>query len=182
MSAQARFAVVLAQVAFGIVSAALAGCSSAAVPAQTPASRATAFGPSRCAGFADDGPVADILSGKSVESVGPLYMGANSKTSSPRLEGAVLSVRPAPGVTSEWLNRALECHSARLVTGHASAVVAESDPFVLAGGMPYILVRSEGDGFRVEISAASSADAREILGRVEAFGASSNIVANQQIQ
>jgi len=109
-------------------------------------------------------------------------MGANSKTSSPRLEGAVLSVRPSPGVTSEWLNRALECHSARQATGQASAVGAGSDPFVLAGGTPYILVRSEGDGFRVEISAASNADAREILGRVEAFGAASNIVANQQIQ
>jgi hypothetical protein len=180
MSTQARFGVVVAQVAFGIVSAALAGCSTAAVPAQTPASRALAFGPSRCAGFADDGAVADILSGKSVESFGPLYVGATSKTSSPRLEGAVLSVRPSPGVTSEWLNRALECHSARQATGQASTV--GNDPFVLADGTPYILVRSEGDGFRVEISAASSADAREILGRVEAFGAASNVVANQQIQ
>lgn len=182
MATQARFGIVLAQLALGVASTALAGCAASQAAAQTPATRAAAFGPSRCAGFTDEGAVADILNGKSVESVGPLYMGAGSKTSSPRLQGAVLSVRPAAGVTSEWLNRALECHSARQITGQASVVGAGNDPFVMNSGSPYILVRSEGDSFRVEISASSSADAREILDRAEAFGAASNVVANQQIQ
>src|ERR1700678_4500480 len=87
----APFALVLGQTA-------LIGCASSDAQRgpSTPSDQATAFQQARCTGVADDGTVADVIDGKAVEGVRPLYSGTNGKTSNVRLLGATLYVRPAP--------------------------------------------------------------------------------------
>jgi hypothetical protein len=94
----------------------------------------------------------------------------------------VIYVRPARGESAEWLERALECHSVRLAAAPGLAMAAGNDPFALPGSKPGIAVRSAGDGFRIEISSALSAEAHDILARAQAFGATANAIANQPLQ
>ncbi|MGO9833257.1 MAG: hypothetical protein ACLP1X_03490 [Polyangiaceae bacterium] len=156
--------VTLALVAGGIV----VGCASSAPPKST-AETASAWARSQCAAFRDDTTIADILSGKAVERVDPLYVGVQSKSSSPRLEGAVLTVRPIRGATAEWLDRSLECHGVERMLGTTAALGGAVDPFVLPGSMISIHVHSAGDGFRIDLAGTSTEEAREILSRTDTF-------------
>jgi hypothetical protein len=135
----------------------------------TTAETASAWERSRCAAFRDDAAIADVLSGKAVERVEPLYTGVQSKSSTQRLEGAVLSVSPIRGATAEWLDRSLECHGVERMLGRRVALGGAIDPFVLPESLIRINVRSAGDGFRVELIGATMQDAREILSRADSF-------------
>jgi hypothetical protein len=131
-------------------------------PAQSPASQA------RCTADFSDATIARVLDGSAVERVEPLYTGYESKSSTPRLQGAAIVVRPARGETAEWLDRALECHEAQQVASQASGQTARTDPFWLPGSRVQIDVTSAHDGFRIQVSGASSAEARAILARAQA--------------
>jgi hypothetical protein len=76
-------------------------------------------------------------------------------------------VAALPGMTAEWLDRALEFHSAKEALGHASVVSA--DPFWLPGSSVDIDVRSARDGFNIAVTGFSPEDARQILARASAF-------------
>jgi len=155
---------------WALLTAAGIGCSCAsAPPPQTATETASAWERNQCAAFRDDAAIADVLSGKAIERIEPLYVGVQTKSSSPRLEGAVLTVRPIRGATAEWLNRSLECHGVEQILGHATARGGALDPFVLPGSLVRINVHSAGDGFRIELVGATMADAREILSRTDAF-------------
>jgi hypothetical protein len=144
------------------------GCASAPQP-KTPTEQANGLQQNRCAAFRDDSTIAEVLSGRAVERVDPLYAGTQTKSSSPRLQGAVLTVRPIRGVTAEWLDRSLECHGVERMLGRSSTLANAVDPFVLPGSVVLINVHSAGDGFRVELVGATTADAREILSRADSF-------------
>jgi hypothetical protein len=144
------------------------GCASAPPP-QTPLETASAWERSQCGAFHDDAAIADVLSGRAIERIEPLYVGVQSKSSSPRLQGAVLTVRPIRGATAEWLDRSLECHGVERMLGRTVARGGAVDPFVLPGSFVHINVHSAGDGFRIELVGATMADAREILSRTDAF-------------
>jgi hypothetical protein len=149
---------------------AIAGVGCAATPQpKTPTEQASGLEQSRCAAFRDDSTIAEVLSGRAVERVDPLYAGTQTKSSNPRLEGAVFSVRPIRGATVEWLDRSLECHGVERMLGRSSTLANEVDPFVLPGSLVQINVHSAGDGFRVELVGATMADAREILSRADSF-------------
>jgi hypothetical protein len=171
----------LASAILCVASAAVVSCASSDVPGYGATSRTAASEQVRCGGFTDDRSVGDILSSRSLESVGPLYMSRNSKTSITQLKGAVLFVRPSRGETAEWLERALQCHSDRLAAAQGLAMAAGNDPFALPGSKPEIAVRSAGDGFRIEISSPQNAEAHDILARAQAFEATANVIANQQL-
>jgi hypothetical protein len=53
--------------------------------------------------------------------------------------------------------------------GQSTALGGAVDPFALPGSSVKINVHSAGDGFRVELIGATTADAREILSRADAF-------------
>jgi hypothetical protein len=143
--------------------------------AQSPAEQAAAAR-ARCADYSD-GAIASVLNGTATEGVEPLYTGYASKSSNPRLEGATIVVRPGRGETAEWLDRALECHEAQQVATQGSSA-AQADPFWLPGSRVHINVVSAHDGFRVQVSGDSSADARAILTRAQALpGAQANATA-----
>jgi hypothetical protein len=84
-----------------------------------------------------------------------------------QLRGAVLTVNALPGVTAEWLDRELECHSARLTLGQSKST--PDDPFWLPGSSLDIDVRPAKDGFIIGVAGFSAADAHQILNRAQAF-------------
>lgn len=155
-------------VTLAVAAGLVVGCAASAPP-RSAAEQASAWDQNQCASFRDDAAIAEVLSGRAVERVDPLYVGVQSKSSSPRLEGAVLSVRPIRGATAEWLNRSLECHGVERMLGRVTALGNAVDPFVLPGSFVHIRVQSSGDGFRVELSGATISEGREILSRADAF-------------
>jgi len=158
----------LVELALLIAGAAVSGCA-ASPPPQSPVETASAWERGQCAAFRDDAAIADVLSGRAIERIDPLYSGVQSKSSSPRLEGAVLTVRPIRGATAEWLDRSLECHGVERMLGRTAARGGAVDPFVLPGSFVRINVHSSGDGFRIDLVGATMAEAREILSRADAF-------------
>jgi hypothetical protein len=147
------------------------GCDSSSGPVKTPTDQAVELLRTRCAGYADEAALAPVLDGSAIESVEPLYNSLVGYKSGQytELAGSAIKVRALPGVTSEWLTRALECHSAERVVGGAPPGVAANDPFWLPGKMVDVEATSAHDGFRVEVRAAGPVDGHEVLDRARAF-------------
>jgi hypothetical protein len=149
-----------------VLSAALAaGCE----PAKGPADQAAFTDRTRCGPDVTDSAIAPILDGKALQQVEPLYSTFDSDKSgeASKLRGAKITINALPGVTAEWLDRELECHSARITLGQAQAT--PDDPFWLSGATLDIDVRPAKDGYVIGVAAFSSADARQILDRAQAF-------------
>jgi hypothetical protein len=150
--------------------AAGAGCAAgAAEPARSAADHAAFMEQSRCAADDDDKALGPVLGATAVASMQPLYANAGGGKSGPEsvLRGVRLKVTALPGFTPEWLDRALECHSARATLGRLPA--AADDPFYLPGSTVDIDVNSARDGFDVDVTAFSSEDVRQLLARASAF-------------
>jgi hypothetical protein len=119
----------------------------------------------RCGTQDDEATIGPVTSGQGVQGVKPLYSDLeNGKAGlQHELRGATLTVTALPGVTPEWLDRALECHSAKATLGHATA--SPNDPLWLPGSAVDIEVRSAKDGFSVDLIGFSAEDAAQILAR-----------------
>lgn len=139
--------------------------------ARDPREDAAAAERSRCGPDLDETTLEPIFSHRAIESAEPLYARTNADRggSTQHLEGAVIYIRAIHGMTAEWLDRALECHSARRVLGKTPEDAIKSDPFWLPGRMVEIETRPMGPGFRVAIRGATPDDAQEILIRASAF-------------
>jgi hypothetical protein len=147
----------------------LIGCGRAA----TPADKAAAVETTKCSGAVDEEALAPVLTGGAIERVQPLYTKVLMRDSDgyATLNGAWITVRPLPGMTAESLELALECHSARGTLGQVNS--STSDPFVLPSTTVDIQVGSEGDAFRVGVSAPRREEAHEILDRATQLMATS---------
>jgi hypothetical protein len=146
-------------------------------PPQTPSDKAASLERTQCGPDVDESRLLAVVTGDAVESVEPLYTGApDAKSGSDaRLYGAQIRIRAAQGVTAQWLDRALECHSARRLLQHASADRLTNDPFWLPGRMVDIDAQSARDAFVVSVRGESTDDAQEILIRANAY-----LTANQR--
>jgi hypothetical protein len=150
-----------------VLSAALAiGCEPVA---RSPADQAAFIESTRCGPEVTESDLAPVLGGQAVQGVGPLYSSVEFGKSGEQsqLRGAVLTVNALPGVTAEWLDRELECHSARLTLGQSKST--PDDPFWLPGSSLDIDVRPAKDGFIIGVAGFSAADAHQILNRAQAF-------------
>ena len=69
----------------------------------------------------DDKAVAPVLGGGAGQSVQPLYSTVPGAKSGPQseLRGVTVTIAALPSMTAEWLDRALECNSAKVTLGHA---------------------------------------------------------------
>jgi hypothetical protein len=128
----------------------------------------------RCGPDLDESALEPVLSGKALKNVEPLYSGNAASEGSKgnnqsELRGAVVNVQAVSGVTAEWLDRALECHSAKRVLGQGPQAGAAEDPFWLPGSVVDIDVQSAKDGFRVAIAGATPAEGQQILARAQSF-------------
>lgn len=166
-------------VACGVATMSCAGAASLDPPRNT-ISDATEMERTRCAPDVQESGLAPVLSGEAVESVLPLYTHSESQKFGEvsRLYGAVIRVRAIQGLTAEWLDRALECHSARRVLGRIPETDVPNDPFWLPGRTVDIDAESARDGFQVAIRGTSVDDAQEILIRANAFVASKQKVSH----
>jgi hypothetical protein len=154
-----------------LVLASATGCEEASTSVKNPTDQAAELVRTRCASSADETALAPVLDGSAIESVEPLYNSVVAyKTGGfSELTGTAITVRALPGVTAEWLTRALECHSAKRVMASGSSTAATNDPFFLPGRMVEIDARSAHGGFRVEVRAAGPVDGHQVLDRAKAF-------------
>lgn len=131
--------------------------------ARTPVDRAGEMEP-KCRGLSETD-VAPLLSTQAVEAVEPSIARVKSgpMDREARMRGALLHVRPLPGVSREGLTRGLECHQVRVVLGQVPPTT--DDPYVLPGRWLDIDTDSVGDGFVVRVETDEPADAREVLAR-----------------
>lgn len=153
-----------------LVPLALGACGSSTPPGKTPAEHASFMESTRCGPDDDDKALAPVLGGNAVVAVQPLYGAAGSSKGGQQatLRGASLTVSALPGMTPEWLDRALECHSAKSTLGGAAS---PDDPFFLPDSNVDIDVRPAKDGFDVAVTAFYPADAQRVLDRALAFKA-----------
>src|SRR5271166_6079851 len=97
-------------------------CGGNSEPSKSPTDQATQMVRTRCGPDLDESVLGPVLDGRALKNVEPLYSGTASSEGSKgnnqsELRGAVVNVQAVPGVTAEWLDRALECHSAKRVLG-----------------------------------------------------------------
>jgi hypothetical protein len=128
----------------------------------------------RCGPDLDESALGPVLDGRALKNVEPLYSSSATSegskgNSQSELRGAIVNVQAVPGVTAEWLDRALECHSAKRVLGQIQQGGAAEDPFWLPGSVVDIDVQSAKDGFRVAVAGASPAEGQQILTRAQSF-------------
>jgi hypothetical protein len=162
--------------------AAVACGESSAQGVKSAADHAAFMERTRCAADDDDKALGAVLGGSAVQRVQPLYSTVDNAKAGlqAELRGATVVVEALPGITAEWLDRALECHSAKEALGHTTA--ASDDPFWLPGSSVDIDVRSARDGFDVAVSAYSSSDAHQVLARANAFAKSKASTAPKEAE
>jgi hypothetical protein len=138
-------------------------------PAKSPIDQAQFMERTRCGPDVNDASLAPVLDGQAVNEVGPLYATIETGKAGEQshLRGALITISALPGVTAEWLDRELECHSASVALGLIKATA--EDPFWLPGSTVDIDVRPAKDGFLVGVAGYSPTDARQILERAQAF-------------
>lgn len=120
-----------------------------------------------CAGISpEDRAISPFERTGDVASVEPLVLpAANAPNQLPneRTVGAVVTFRAVPGLTAEWLQRAIDCHLARnAALGHEVPEMPNC-PLVPKGVTARVV--SSGARFAVQIKADEPATAREVLER-----------------
>ncbi len=144
-----------------------------AEPAKSATDQAADMERTRCGPDLDEKALGPVLDGRAVQDVQPLYSSVESAKngSDSELRGVTIRLEALPGVTAEWLDRALECHSARRVLSRVPASSVPNDPFWVPGNVVDIDAQSAHDGFLVAVRGATPDVGREILARANAFSA-----------
>ena len=169
-----------------VATALAAGCTLTDLnppPPQTASDKAAALERARCAADIDDSRLLAAVTGDAVESVEPLYTSApdDNSGSETRLYGAQIRIRAAQGVTAQWLDAALECHSARRLLQRTNAGKVANDPFWLPGRTVDIDVQPTRDDLEVAVRGDSTDDAQEILIRANAYLAANHRETRAQL-
>lgn len=124
-----------------------------------------------CAGIDElDRDLSPFAHREDIVSVTPLVesvLGVGDEAPIQRTAGATIVFRATPGMTSEWLQRVVDCHLARnAALGHD---VPEMPYCPLVPRGVTARVRSTGDGFAVDVRADDEGAAEEVLRRAQAL-------------
>jgi len=92
---------------------------------------------------------------------------AGSKSASPKVIGATVSFRAVPGMTSEWLQRIVDCHVARSNAMGSDMGEMAYCPLMVKGASAQ--VTSVSNGFAVTVQSNDPVAAQEILRRAQAL-------------
>lgn len=120
-----------------------------------------------CAGLADeDRDTSPFDRREDIAVVEPLHEQVGTpKLPRTKVVGAIVTFRAVPGLTTEWLQRVVDCHLARnAALGH---VVPETPDCPLVPEGVTARVSSTGTGFAVAIRGSSETSAREVLERAQ---------------
>lgn len=127
-----------------------------------------------CTGLSEDDRATSPLERRDdIASVDPLVETSESSKGgkTARQVGATVTLRAVPGLTSEYLQRLVECHLARnAALGHAVPEMPDC-PLVPKGVTAR--VRSAGTGFAVDVRSDDPDTAREVLARAKRLVAAS---------
>jgi hypothetical protein len=157
----------------GALFVSLAGCAS--MPqAPTAAGIAGDMERKRCGPDVDEAALAPIFNKEALDGWDIAYLsaascGAGAGGCYKRLAGVVINIKAVKGFSPEWLNRALECHSARRVLGKIPPGDIPNDPFWLPGKTVDIDVTSTRAEFAATVRTLDPLDAAEIVNRTKAF-------------
>ena len=132
---------------------------------QTPLEHAHDLVPEKCGNVTPE-LTAFVISRSSMESVSPDYVHVVTGNESVRLKGAIIHVSATSGTTAEMLERAIECHQARVTLGEAPP---PDDPYVLPGHWTNVSVSSDGGAFAVSVEGDDFAQAKAILDRAQRY-------------
>lgn len=113
---------------------------------------------------------AGLFEPSEVLSVAPLeYTRSQRGEQTQFLYGSILELRPFEGLTSEDLERMLNCHAVRSQLGRPGEPVAANDPFWAPGVVVHIHVEFDEGVTRAKVEARDFDGAQEILKRARAF-------------
>lgn len=120
-----------------------------------------------CVGLSDeDRDMSPFDHTEDIASVTPLVEQVQvGETSHPERTGAVVTFRPLPGMSAEWLQRVVDCHLARNASLGYVVPEIQNSPLVPKGAEAE--VTSTGTGFAVAIRAKDKETAAEILARAQ---------------
>jgi hypothetical protein len=124
----------------------------------------------------DAGPVVvpEALSPSLIERVEAAYTHMNAGAGGDlRLRGVKLHLRPALNMPVGVLERALECHEARVTLGDATEL--PDDPYVLPGVWLEIDVSATKEGLVAAVLADGPDDARRVVERAHRFAPSARV-------
>jgi hypothetical protein len=121
-----------------------------------------------CAGIPENERDASPLAAYELSSVAPLYS-TPTKTAPQRLEGAVATVRAAPGVSGPWLQRLVDCHVARSAANHPTAAEMANCPLAVPGSEARVAPARAG--FEISIRGEDREVAAEIWRRAQVLAA-----------
>ena len=115
---------------------------------------------------------AGLFDPQSVVSVEPLTFARSTRGSQDEhLLGATLGITPPHGVSSEELERLLNCHAVRSQLGRVGEPSFPDDPYWLAGHVVHISVRFDQGATLVNLEAKDVEGAHEVLARATALAA-----------
>jgi hypothetical protein len=118
-----------------------------------------------CEGIAEaDRDISPFAHREDIERVEPLVE-REGKQNVERTVGSVVTFRAVPGLTREWLQRAVDCHLARNAALGNSDEEMTSCPLVPKGVTAQ--VSSTGSGFAVAIRAPDTTTAKQVIARAE---------------
>ena len=128
--------------------------------------------PTVCTGHGLQSYPEGLFDSRSVISVEPLMFARSTRGSQDEhLLGATLGITPPHGVSSEELERLLNCHAARSLLSRQGEPVFPDDPYWLAGHVVHISVRFDQGATLVDLEAKDVEGAHEILARAMALAA-----------
>jgi len=114
----------------------------------------------------------DLFSPSSVISVEPVYFTRSERgDQQAHLIGATIALRPIPDVSSEELERLLNCHAARSQLHRAGEPAVPDDPYWVPGQVVHLTVELDEGDTRVKIEGNDFTAGKEILARARAFAA-----------
>jgi len=159
--------------AAGLLSLIALGPGCVTTPKYSVAEEASMQEKARCVSGVSEAAIAPVFEKDSVERIEPLYTAASpgghgSGGNYSQLIGAIIHLRAINGVTAEWLDGALECHSARRLLGELPEATP-TDPFWLPGRMVDIEAVAARAGYHVYVRGGNIHDAEAILARANAF-------------
>jgi hypothetical protein len=122
-----------------------------------------------CSGISDDDrDISPFYHREDITNVEPAYMpSARGKGDPSMVMGAVITFRAVKGLTSEWLQRIVNCHIAR--NNAMGNDMPEMAYCPLEPKGVKATVASAGDGFAVRIEATDPKTAQEVLRRAQAL-------------